>query len=76
MLLDGEFYIKLRVDDLDSIEGNINKLDKKLSLLTNKEGKVNILGLIDIDIFQFMHSSKLVMCMNGSVWELYSGNAI
>ena len=61
VLLDNKFDIKLRVDDMDSIEGNINKLNKKkLSLLWNKQNKVDILGLIGVDIFQFMHSTKLV----------------
>ena len=60
VLLDSEFYIKLSVDDLDSIEENINELNKKLSLLRNKYSKVDIFGLVGVGIFYFMHSAKLV----------------
>ena len=75
LLLDSAFDIKVRVDNLDPIVENINELNKNLSLLRNKQGKVDTLGLVCVDIFQFMHSVKLVKCMNGSAWELFSGLA-
>ena len=44
--------------------------------MRNKQGKVDILGLIGVDIFQFMHSAKLVQYMNESAWDLYSELAL
>lgn len=71
LLIDSEFDIILKIE-LDSIEKNLISLNKRLSFSRNKHGHVDTLGLICVNIFQFMCSTKLIKCMRGLTWELLS----
>ena len=70
-----KFNIQFEFKYLNEIKTKLFKLNYKLAF-SNQGNQVRILGILDVDIFQFIKDAKIIKSMNGLVWRMSNGIAL